>query len=368
MGVLTRPARHSGSGHLEPLRLAVVGAGWYGCHIASELIRDGHDVHVFEAKPEIFVGASGYTQNRLHQGFHYPRSSQTRKQSITGFNQFKATYPFLGRPIADNIYAVAAVDSLLDAETYTQIIAASGLEYEDVEPDAFHLENVSAALRVGEELLLTAGAKDYFAELLRPYLRLGDPVVELKDSGCEVFANGESFDAAIDCTWGASTALGESPWTDLYFEPCVTLLYDSEPPVRDLALTVVDGPFFSVYPYDDEHCTLTSVTHTPLGRHGSYEQAVATISRQDGASLTAVRTAMERQVVDYWPGFHDHFRYSDASCSVKTKMRSGSDARIASIRRTGRQIYVFAGKVNTIFMATSEVRRQLAAIRREILR
>jgi glycine/D-amino acid oxidase-like deaminating enzyme len=352
----------AGPGQPDPLRLAVVGAGWYGCHIAAELIRDGHDVQVFEAEPEIFGGASGRTQNRLHQGFHYARSSETRRQSLAGFRRFKGAYPLLSRPIADNIYAVAAVESLLDAGTYLQIAAASDLDFEPVDPAAFRLRNVDAALRVGEELLLTDAAKAYFTGLLAPHLRLGEAVVHVKDSGCEVLVNGEPFAAVIDCTWGASSAIVDSPWTDLYFEPCVTLLYDSRVPGGDLALTVVDGPFFSVFPYDERRSTLTSVTHTPLGRSGSYEQAAATIARQDTATVAAVRAAMERQAAAYWPDFHDRHSYCEAFYSVKTKMRSGSDARVPAIRRSGRQIAVFAGKVNTIFMVAGEVRQQLRAM------
>ena len=39
-------------------------------------------------KKDIFNGASGYNQNRLHLGFHYPRSKKTRIQSKVGFYKF----------------------------------------------------------------------------------------------------------------------------------------------------------------------------------------------------------------------------------------------------------------------------------------
>ena len=70
------------------MRVAVAGAGWFGCHIASELIQGGHEVVVFEASDDVFTGASGINQNRLHLGFHYPRSYETREQSRDGFQLF----------------------------------------------------------------------------------------------------------------------------------------------------------------------------------------------------------------------------------------------------------------------------------------
>ena len=40
------------------MRIAVVGAGYYGCHLARCLIAAGHDVLIFE-RNGIFAGASG---------------------------------------------------------------------------------------------------------------------------------------------------------------------------------------------------------------------------------------------------------------------------------------------------------------------
>ena len=45
--------------------IAIIGAGWFGCYIAYELIKDGYQVKIFEKKNKIFQGASGYNQNRL---------------------------------------------------------------------------------------------------------------------------------------------------------------------------------------------------------------------------------------------------------------------------------------------------------------
>ena len=59
------------------MKICVIGAGWFGCHIATKLIDEGHSVKIFEKNKKIFSNASGNNQNRLHQGFHYPRSRKT---------------------------------------------------------------------------------------------------------------------------------------------------------------------------------------------------------------------------------------------------------------------------------------------------
>ena len=46
------------------LDLAIVGAGWYGCHVAATLAALGLNVTVYEREPEIFSSASGNNQFR----------------------------------------------------------------------------------------------------------------------------------------------------------------------------------------------------------------------------------------------------------------------------------------------------------------
>ena len=65
----------------------IIGAGWMGCHLALTLMKQGHRLKLFEQK-KIFNGMSGANTNRLHMGYHYPRSFQTRMQSKFGYKEF----------------------------------------------------------------------------------------------------------------------------------------------------------------------------------------------------------------------------------------------------------------------------------------
>ena len=74
-------------------RVAIIGAGWYGCHLGSSLKALGFDVRVFEQHHRPLHEASGNNQFRLHLGFHYPRHHGTRVQSRDGFARFMERYP-----------------------------------------------------------------------------------------------------------------------------------------------------------------------------------------------------------------------------------------------------------------------------------
>ena len=95
------------------MEIIVIGAGWFGCHIADALSHQ-HDIRVMEVKQDIFQGTSGHNQNRLHLGFHYPRSHQTRMCAKHGYAKFLKQYGHLCESIDENIYAIASKESLLD--------------------------------------------------------------------------------------------------------------------------------------------------------------------------------------------------------------------------------------------------------------
>ncbi|WP_433456515.1 FAD-dependent oxidoreductase (plasmid) [Streptomyces sp. CA-142005] len=341
---------------VPPRQIAVIGGGWYGCHLATTLRSDGHEVHVFEAQNDIFQEASGHTQNRLHLGYHYARSAITRREAAEAFAEFKKTYPSFSTPLAANIYAVPKRDSILDAETYAQVMTASGLDVDEIVPQQVDLRGCASALAVKEEVLHTDRARTHFRTALADSLHLNAPVDHITPVSDGEMVHGERFDHVVDCTW-ATRMPRDGQFDDVYFEPCVTFTYRSD--LTDFALTLVDGPFFSVYPFRDGLYTLTSVPHTPLGRFPTHEQAQGRLNSLTAEELGRIRCRMEDQVMSFWPRFHDEFAAEGYFLSVKTKMVSGSDARVVSVRTRGRRTFVFAGKVSTVFTAARQVQRQL---------
>ena len=77
------------------MKIAIIGAGFYGLHLADSLKQLGIDIKVFEGEDDILKKASGNNQYRLHLGFHYARNFRTREQSRLGFHEFLKKYSFL---------------------------------------------------------------------------------------------------------------------------------------------------------------------------------------------------------------------------------------------------------------------------------
>jgi glycine/D-amino acid oxidase-like deaminating enzyme len=80
------------------MRVAVIGGGLFGCTAAAHAARAGHEVHLFEAKPKLMQGATSCCYYRLHQGYHYPRSPETGRESLAAEASFRAEY---GKAVID---------------------------------------------------------------------------------------------------------------------------------------------------------------------------------------------------------------------------------------------------------------------------
>lgn len=340
------------------MKIAVAGAGWYGCHIASALKSQGVEVAVFEKNDDLFSEASGNNQFRLHLGLHYARSAATRHQSRDGYHRFVERYPRLSRPVSDNIYLVPRFESLIDFETYFSIMLASGISIDRVPLDDMPFLNAAAfegAIRCDERVILTAKAREHFRAKLDGAVRLGDPIEGFARTTSGVLVNGQPFDLLVDATWGAL-----QPASDVYFEPTLLLYYRYRAGGAFPAITLVDGPLASIYPTEwPALYTLSSVCHTPLARCRSKAEAYAVLSSYGNELVHAKRKAMEDEIRAYVPAFTDLFEFEGPQFAIKTKPQGRSDNRACLVTSDDRVISVQSGKIDTIFFATDRILGQV---------
>lgn len=336
-------------------RVGVIGGGWYGCHIAYSLANLGFDVALFDRHSVLMQEASGNNQFRLHLGFHYARHHATRLQSRDGFQRFIERYPTLSGEIGTNIYAVPEQGSLLDFSTYKLVMAASGIDYIEMHDVPDFLRSIEGCLLTRERVIHLHRARAFFQENLGSNLQLETEVQSVRDAGDHVAINGRRFDYVVDATWGHLRPLP----INVYFEPTLLLYYES----KDVpALTLVDGPLFSVYPTEDPQIhTLSSVVHTSLGRYATAAEARARHAQVDLSLVKEKRMAMEAQASVNFPAFREMFRFAGIQLGIKTKPIATYDDRSCYVFQDGRIFSVMSGKIDTIFFATERILSLMAA-------
>ncbi len=336
------------------MNVAVVGGGWYGCHIARKLLESGHSVHLFERGSGLFYGASGKNQSRLHLGFHYPRDAVTRDRSIAEARPFLREYGHLTRAIRTNVYAVASGVSLIDYRTYRTIVEGSGAQFVELQPGDFDIKNVDGAMLTGERLILEDRAAQEFRNKIFESVGSGWREMSFNHEVTDLKELAREFDWVIDCTFG-SFDIHAVEW----FEPCAMALYRGD---DDFALTVMDGPEgTSLYPYyKPGQVSLTTVEHTPLRRCDSMAMARSTIERffESTAWQEQVRCDMEERMMRYLPRIREEYTPDGWACSVRVKPISGSDRRaiVVTPNEERKIITVFPGKITGIFDAWEVVR------------
>jgi hypothetical protein len=331
--------------------IAIVGAGWYGCHVAGTLSSLGFSVTLFERNKRILHEASGNNQFRLHMGFHYARHSGTRIQSRDGYMRFMERYPALSGAVPNNIYAVPHRESLMDFATYKLVMTATGLDFREIQEAIIPLKGVSGMMLTPERVLYIERARVYFTKRLGSSLVLDHTVTNVENVADGVVVDGQKFDFLVDTTWGHLNR----PPIDIFYEPTLLLYYEGAP--GQPALTLVDGPLCSVYPTEDPNIyTLSSVPHTPLGIFATGAEARAFCSTEVTQDLiSAKRKLMEAHIQQYAPDFLERFRFVGPQISIKTKLIGSHDDRSCYIYQNGPRFSVMSGKIDTIFVATEKI-------------
>lgn len=332
------------------MKVAIIGAGWYGCHIGSTLLSLGFDVTVFEAEDEILTQASGKNQNRLHQGFHYARHYNTRTQSRDGFNKFVEKYPTLSfESKCGNLYSVPKHDSLLDFQTYKGIMSSSGLSFSEQENQPW-MNGIEGTLSCTERVIDITKSRKLFKKLLGSNLKLNSKVEYVRNDEGEALVNDVKFDFCIDCTWGHLVKNQE----DVFYEVTHLCYYKTD--LNFPAFTLVDGPLCSIYPTEDKGIyTLSSVTHTPLSTFDNPKEADEFAKNVPEWMLIKNRGLMEEHVSKYVPSFLNMFTYNGDQISIKTKIIGASDDRSCRVTCDNRVIMVQSGKIDTIAQAMDRV-------------
>jgi hypothetical protein len=334
-------------------KFLIIGSGWYGCHAASFLIEKGFNVSIVDKSNDIFVGSSLKNQNRLHLGFHYPRSEETRKESETGCVKFLKKYPKFVCDIKNNIYCISK-ESILDYGTYCKIMKDKSKYFSNIEDlknikGSFGLnhELIDGAMNTQEKLINPKKVKKHFTQLLSKKMIIIDSTYHLEKLKKE-------YDYVLDCTFGQMENFG-----NFKYELSICLVYSSK--IKNFAITIMDGPFFSLFPMDIKQnlMTLTHVSHTPVCVSSDIKHINKVKNNFQQKSLSKIIRNMENEVLPYIPHFDKICEYKDFYLSVKTKSNQKNDNRSLFWRKDNKTINFAGGKITGIFAMEEIIKSQI---------
>lgn len=346
----------------------VIGGGFYGCCLAIHLRRRFSRVVLVDEAEGLLSRASRVNQARLHNGYHYPRSFLTAARSRSNLDVFRRTFPMGVFDEFRHLYAIARSDSKVGFRHFERFTAAIGatLRPAGAEDRAlFSPRLIEAVYDVAEPAFDVSALRRH---LLR---QLGETGVEIR-TGCRVtslepagdgvavgLGNGTGIRAgwAFNCTYAALNRVVPEPSAlrpRLVHQLAEVALIAPPPALRHLAITVMDGPFFSTMPFPSEG--LHSLTHVRYTPHMSWSEAAEPDRDPNDMMLLlpASRFAwMMRDARRYVPALEGavHVR---SLFDIKTLAEGtqGDDARPILYHRDSvapRLVSILGGKLDNIF-------------------
>jgi len=223
------------------MKIKIIGAGLFGCCIGYELSRYGHNVTIMEQDSDIMTRASKCNHNRIHFGYHYPRSVETAKQSLDGLVSFLVNYRDSLVSHFPNYYMVAN-DSKVSNQEYIDFCDEVGISRRLEYPDNQFINKdlISTSLMVDEMVF----DYDILKKLVKKNIKNIDVRFNTKFDG-----KLDDCDYLINCTYSNVNEVNHL----LNISPIEIKLQDVVVPIFEMdndpiGLTVMDGPYASIMP------------------------------------------------------------------------------------------------------------------------
>lgn len=325
------------------MKIAIIGGGWIGCHLAIKL-KNTHKITLYEKNETLFEETSYNNQNRLHLGFHYSRNSKTRNLCLNTFDRFLEDYSFLTKELSKNLYCIPENESIIDYDTFKEIF--NKYDIEEVSTD---LKNIEGCINTNERFINFKHANSFFNQELKDLI-VNEYIDKVKLKKLQT-----EYDLVINCT---NNHIKDKTEHKSFYESTITLIYEKTNKTTFDALTLVDGKLFSIYPYQNNEYTITDVEHTPIKKFKSIKKLNKFINEFNPDIIKEKRELIENRIQKYYNNFNYDFKYKTYFLSTKSKIENLSDDRSPIISVDGNLINCFTGKIQGIYLIEDYLKKE----------
>ena len=334
------------------MKILIVGGGIFGCSVAIELSRSGFETTLIEKSGAILSKATKNNHNRIHYGYHYPRSIETASQSMDGLVSFLMAYKDAVITDFPNYYAIAKEHSRVQPEKYESFCDSVGISYHREYPAASDLnpDMIQSSLRVEEPI--------YDWSILYNIIQR-----DLIKTGVKVKLNTPfsldhmSYDFIINCSYSGINQVNQIAGVPKFNFRSQDVIIPTFKWNRDrIGLTVMDGPFCSIMPKGAEENRF-------LLYHAKYSVITESINQkvEFSSDVDENLRLIKEDAARYFPAirgveFEENWR---AIRSIPVSSNDERLSRIITYVDNPNFITVFSGKVSTCIKIAKQIKHGL---------
>lgn len=363
----------------------IIGAGLYGLYSALLCGKHGQNVIVLEYDDMPFKRATYINQARVHQGYHYPRSFSTAIKSAYYFDRFNKDYGDCILSDFDKVYATSADFSWTNAVQFKKFCDAAKIRCDEISTDQYFNPGMCDGAFLTKEY--TYDAKMLCAKILKEIEKYSNNIKLIYNARIDSIINcGESYKITLkdgneyqspfvlNSTYASVNQINRLAGFDTFkikYELCEIILCKVNDKLKDVGITVMDGPFFSIMPFGKTgYHSLTSVTFTPhVTSHEDFPVFECQNRCRGGIEFCSKYqlgncndcSAKPHTAWDYMSSLAKKylkdelkFEYVDSLFSMKPILRASEidDSRPTVIKQfsdSPKFVSVLSGKINTVY-------------------
>ncbi len=353
--------------------IVIIGGGFYGCMLALYFKTKVNKVAIIEKEKDLLMRASYNNQARVHNGYHYPRSFLTALRSHYNYGRFIKDFNQSINNNFQKIYAIASNLSKTTAWQFVKFCQKIGSPIEEAPTEIKKLFNstlIDGVFKVEElvfdalklrkilkEKLKKAGVKLIFNEEVEKIKgKDGSAILAYFKSGKVIFGK-----QIFNCSYSQINQILKNsnlPLLPFKYEWTEMPLIKIPEKFKDLAITILDGPFFSIMPFPPQKLhTIHHVRYTP---HLAWNDN----TRAPKLSHKSKFMYMIKDVQRFIPSFSGS-QYASSIFEVKTVLEEAEDSDKRPILY--RQNYgidnfhiVMGGKIDNIYDCLAEVKKDVS--------
>ncbi|MEO5777759.1 MAG: FAD-dependent oxidoreductase [Flavobacterium sp.] len=366
---------------MEHFDKIIIGAGLYGLYAALFCAKKGEKVLVFEHDPESFSRGSYINQARVHMGYHYPRSYTTAKKSADYYDRFIEDYDFCIHNRFDKIYAISKQFSWTNAAQFKKFCSDTDILCKPINVDEFFKEEFCEGAYLSQECTYDAQVlKNYFLKELQNHpnaqIQYNTHITkaEKTENSYLLTTNHEEVyisEFVLNTTYASINQIlnvfGEQ-LLDIKYELCEVILCKVSDNLKNVGITMMDGPFFSLMPFGQTgYHSLTAVSYTPHKTSHSLLPKFDCQSRSNNycssIKLGNCNTCIAKPITS-WPFMlalakkylneNTTIEYVESLYSIKPILEASEvdDSRPTVVKEFSKKpkfVSVLSGKINTVY-------------------